>query len=188
MDSLRARAAVILVDMHGEATSEKVAMGRHLDGRVSAVIGSHTHVQTADEGILPGGTAYLTDAGMCGPEDSVLGVRTDRVIARFLTQLPTRFDVAAGPVIVQGAVIDVDATRAREAASHKWNDTQKVQEHRDGSVRLTFTCNEFAPVVAWILRFGSHAIVIKPAALAEVVVEQVRATERLYGKRRSRHR
>src|SRR5262245_2749119 len=88
-------------------------MGRHLDGRVSAVIGSHTHIQTADEGVLPGGTAYLTDAGMCGPEDSVLGVRTDRVIARFLTQLPTRFDVAAGPVIVQGAVIDVDATSGR---------------------------------------------------------------------------
>jgi len=110
VESLRARAAIILVDMHGEATSEKVAMGRHLDGRVSAVIGSHTHVQTADESILPGGTAYLTDAGMCGPEDSVLGVRADRVIARFLTQLPTRFDVATGPVVVQGAIIDVDAT------------------------------------------------------------------------------
>jgi metallophosphoesterase (TIGR00282 family) len=116
VESLRARAAIILVDMHGEATSEKVAMGRHLDGRVSAVIGSHTHVQTADEGILPGGTAYLTDAGMCGPEDSVLGVRTDRVIARFLTQLPTRFDVAAGPAIVQGAVIDVDVRSGRAIA------------------------------------------------------------------------
>lgn len=115
-ENLRVRAAVIIVDMHGEATSEKVAMGRHLDGRVSAVIGSHTHVQTADEGILPGGTAYLTDAGMCGPKDSVLGVRTDRVIARFLTQLPTRFDVAAGPVIVQGAVVDVDSTSGRATA------------------------------------------------------------------------
>ena len=113
VESLRERAAIILVDMHGEATSEKVAMGRHLDGRVSAVIGSHTHVQTADEGILAGGTAYLTDAGMCGPEDSVLGVRTDRVLARFLTQLPTRFDVASGPSIVQGAFIDVDPTAGR---------------------------------------------------------------------------
>ena len=113
VDGLRARAAVVVVDMHAEATSEKVAMGRHLDGRVSVVIGTHTHVQTADEVILPGGTGYLTDAGMCGPEDSVLGVRTDRVIERFLTQLPTRFDVAAGAVLVQGAIIDVD-----EASGH----------------------------------------------------------------------
>jgi metallophosphoesterase (TIGR00282 family) len=113
LDGLRGRASVVIVDMHGEATSEKVAMGRFLDGRVSAVIGSHTHIQTADESVLPGGTAYLTDAGMCGPEDSVLGVRTDRVIERFLTQLPTRFDVAAGPVLVQGAVMDVDETSGR---------------------------------------------------------------------------
>src|SRR5439155_546547 len=83
----------VFVDMHAEATSEKVAMGRFLDGRVSAVVGSHTHIQTADETVLPGGSAYLTDAGMCGPEDSVLGVRTDRVVERFLTQMPTRFEV-----------------------------------------------------------------------------------------------
>jgi metallophosphoesterase (TIGR00282 family) len=106
-------ARVILVDMHAEATSEKVSMGWFLDGRVSAVIGSHTHVQTADEGILPGGTAYLTDAGMCGPEASVLGVRTDAVVRRFLTQMPARFDVASGPVVVQGAVIDVDEGSGR---------------------------------------------------------------------------
>lgn len=113
VERLRRDAAVVLVDMHGEATSEKVALGRHLDGLVSAVVGSHTHVQTADETVLPGGTAYLTDAGMCGPEDSVLGVRTDRVIERFLTQLPTRFDVANGPVIVQGAWIEVDERTGR---------------------------------------------------------------------------
>ncbi len=101
-------AKVILVDMHAEATSEKVGMGRFLDGRVSAVVGSHTHVQTADDAILPGGTAHLSDAGMCGPEDSILGVRTDRVLERFLTQMPVRFDVAAGPVLVQGVVVDVD--------------------------------------------------------------------------------
>jgi metallophosphoesterase (TIGR00282 family) len=106
-------ARVILVDMHAEATSEKVSMGWFLDGRVSAVIGSHTHVQTADEAILPGGTAYLTDAGMCGPEASVLGVRTDAVVERFLRQMPTRFDVAAGPVLVQGAVVDVDEESGR---------------------------------------------------------------------------
>ncbi len=109
-------ARVILVDMHGEATSEKVGMARFLDGRVSAVIGSHTHVQTADETLLPGGTASLTDAGMCGPEDSVLGMRTDRVLERFLTQMPVRFEVASGPVLVQGALIDVDETTGRATA------------------------------------------------------------------------
>jgi 2',3'-cyclic-nucleotide 2'-phosphodiesterase len=111
--AIRKSAAIVVVDMHGEATSEKVAMGRFLDGKVSAVIGSHTHVQTADEGILPGGTAYLTDAGMCGPESSVLGVRTDQVIRRFLTQMPVRFEVAEGPVLVQGAIVDVDETTGR---------------------------------------------------------------------------
>ena len=113
IDRLREQAQVIVVDMHGEATSEKVAMGRFLDGRVTAVFGSHTHVQTADETILPGGTAYLTDAGMCGPEDSVLGVRTDQVVRRFLTQMPARFEVATGGVIVQGVVVDVEDATGR---------------------------------------------------------------------------
>jgi len=113
---VRKEAGIILVDMHGEATSEKVAMGRYLDGKVSAVVGSHTHVQTADETVLPGGTATLTDAGMCGPEDSVLGMRTDRVLERFLTQMPVRFEVATGPVLVQGAIIDVDESTGRATA------------------------------------------------------------------------
>ena len=113
---IRREASIVFVDMHAEATSEKVAMGRFLDGRVSAVVGSHTHIQTGDETVLPGGTAYLTDAGMCGPEDSVLGVRSDRVIERFLTQMPTRFEVAGGPVLVQGAVIDVDTETGRAGA------------------------------------------------------------------------
>ena len=113
---LRQQAAVVLVDMHAEATSEKVGMARFLDGRVSAVVGSHTHVQTSDESILPGGTAALTDAGMCGPEDSILGMRTDRVLERFLSQMPVRFEVASGPVMVQGAVIDVDETTGRATA------------------------------------------------------------------------
>src|SRR5262249_60426374 len=91
LPAVRQETSLILVDMHGEATSEKVAMGWFLDGKVSAVIGSDTHVQTADETILPGGTAYLTDAGMCGPEQSVLGVRTDQVLHRFRTQMPIRF-------------------------------------------------------------------------------------------------
>lgn len=113
---LQGQAHVILVDMHAEATSEKVGMGRFLDGRVSAVVGSHTHVQTADESVLPGGTAHMSDAGMCGPEDSILGVRTARVLERFLTQMPNRFDVAAGAVLVQGALVDVDEATGRATA------------------------------------------------------------------------
>jgi len=116
VEELRRHTSVIVVDMHAEATSEKVGMGRFLDGKVSAVFGSHTHVQTADEGILPGGTAYLTDAGMCGPEDSVLGVKTEPVLQRFLTQMPARFDVATGTVIVQGGIVDVDEATGRASA------------------------------------------------------------------------
>jgi len=123
---LRRETAVVLVDMHGEATSEKAAMGRHLDGRVSVVVGSHTHVQTADERILPGGTAYLTDAGMCGPEESILGVKIEPVLRRFLTQMPARFDVASGPVIVQGALIDVDEATGRSSA------IRRIRERVDG--------------------------------------------------------
>lgn len=104
---------IIVVDMHAEATSEKVGMGRFLDGRVTAVVGSHTHVQTADETVLPGGTAVLTDAGMCGPEDSVLGMRTDGVMQRFLSALPVRLEVANGDAIVQGALVDVDPASGR---------------------------------------------------------------------------
>ena len=113
LPAVRRETPVILVDMHGEATSEKVGMGWFLDGKVSAVVGSHTHVQTADETVLPGGTAFLTDAGMCGPEHSVLGVRIDQVLYRFRSQMPVRFDVAAGPVLIQGAQIDVDEETGR---------------------------------------------------------------------------
>lgn len=95
----------VLVDLHAEATSEKVAMGHFLDGRVSAVVGTHTHVRTADARVLPGGTAYITDVGMCGPRDSVIGVRKETVIERFLTQMPMRFDVADGDVWLEGVVI-----------------------------------------------------------------------------------
>jgi hypothetical protein len=115
LPAVRREAAVVVVDMHGEATAEKVAMMHHLDGRVSAVLGSHTHVQTADERVLPGGTACLTDAGMCGPEDSVIGVRADRAVERFLTHMPVRLDVATGPVLVQGAIIEVDVSTGRAA-------------------------------------------------------------------------
>jgi metallophosphoesterase (TIGR00282 family) len=114
--ALRRDASIIIVDVHAEATSEKVGMGRFLAGRASLVAGSHTHVPTADEAILPGGTAYVTDAGMCGPEDSVLGVRTEAVIRRFMTQMPVRFDVASGPVLVHGVLVDADASTGRATA------------------------------------------------------------------------
>jgi calcineurin-like phosphoesterase len=110
---LRTATKVILVDFHGEATSEKIAMGRMLDGSVSAVIGTHTHVQTADEQVFPGGTAYLTDAGFTGPHDSVLGRQVEPVLKRFLTGLPQRFDVANGQVRLQGALVDIDPATGR---------------------------------------------------------------------------
>jgi metallophosphoesterase (TIGR00282 family) len=98
----------IVVDFHAETTSEKIAMGRMLDGKVSAVLGTHTHVQTADESIFPGGTGYLTDAGMCGPEESVLGRNIESVVWRFKSGMPTRFPIARGPVRLCGAIIDVN--------------------------------------------------------------------------------
>ncbi|MGE5058093.1 MAG: TIGR00282 family metallophosphoesterase [Betaproteobacteria bacterium] len=107
---------VIIVDMHGEATSEKTAMGWYLDGRASVVYGTHTHVPTADERILPHGTAYITDVGMCGPLDSVIGMEREVVIQGFLTQLPRQFEVAKDNVALQGIVADIDEKtgRARE--------------------------------------------------------------------------
>lgn len=104
---------IILVDIHAETTSEKIAMGYHLDGQVSAVIGTHTHVQTADETILPHGTAYLTDAGMCGPSVGVLGRDKDHILKRFLTSLPAKFPIAKGDVRVCGALIDIDETTGK---------------------------------------------------------------------------
>ena len=104
---------VIFVDMHADATSEKVALGWYLDGRVSAVIGSHTHIPTADETILPGGTAYQTDAGMTGPFHSVIGVLKETAIRRFLTQMPERFEHASQDVRLNGVVIDVDGQTGR---------------------------------------------------------------------------
>jgi 2',3'-cyclic-nucleotide 2'-phosphodiesterase len=102
------RSSVVIVDMHAEATSEKYAMGWYLDGRASVVFGTHTHVQTADERILPGGTAYITDLGMCGPFDSIIGMDKDSVIRGFLSQLPRPFEVAQDNVVLQGVIADLD--------------------------------------------------------------------------------
>lgn len=110
---LRKETPVIFVDVHGETTSEKIAIGRFLDGKVSAVVGTHTHVQTADEKILPGGTAFLCDAGMCGPSDSVLGRDTESIIRRFTHCLPVTFPIARGPVHLCGALIEIDQTNGR---------------------------------------------------------------------------
>jgi metallophosphoesterase (TIGR00282 family) len=110
---VRQETAVILVDVHGETTSEKIAIGRFLDGRVSAVIGTHTHVQTADEQIFEGGTAFLCDAGMCGPANSVLGRAIDPILHRFISNLPALFPVAKGDVRLCGALIDVEETTGR---------------------------------------------------------------------------
>jgi hypothetical protein len=105
---LRQQTKIIFVDFHAEATSEKIAFARMLDGQVSAVVGTHTHVQTADEQIFPGGTAYLTDAGFTGPHESVLGREIEPVLKRFLTGMPQRFEVAKNRVLLHGAVIEID--------------------------------------------------------------------------------
>jgi len=110
---LRKETPIILVDMHAEATSESVAMGWHLDGRVSAVVGTHRHVQTADERVLPGGTAYITDLGMTGPTDGVIGVDRDLILQRFMNQMPVRFEPAKGPAALHGVVIVVDPETGR---------------------------------------------------------------------------
>lgn len=110
---MREETRVIFVDVHAETTSEKIAMGRFLDGKVSAVVGTHTHTQTADEQIFPGGTAFLCDAGMCGPSESCLGREIEPIVARFITNLPVNFPVAKGPVKMHGALIEIDETTGR---------------------------------------------------------------------------
>jgi metallophosphoesterase (TIGR00282 family) len=108
VNKLRRQTSVIVVDFHAEATSEKIALGRYLDGQVSLVVGTHTHVQTSDDQILPKGTAYLTDAGMCGPHDGVLGRDVDAVIRRFVSGMPQRLEVASAKIELCGVVIEVD--------------------------------------------------------------------------------
>lgn len=117
---------VVIVDMHAEATSEKYAMGWYLDGRASVVFGTHTHVQTADDRILPAGTAYITDVGMCGPFDSVIGIEKDTVIRGFITQLPRQFEVAQDNVVLQGVIAEIDEENGKAKAIRRlrihWED------------------------------------------------------------------
>jgi metallophosphoesterase (TIGR00282 family) len=107
------KADAVVVDFHAEATSEKQALAMYLDGRVAAVVGTHTHVATADERVLPGGTARLTDLGMCGPVVSVIGMDADTALPKFITALPTKFEVAQGPVGVSGAIIEISHSTGR---------------------------------------------------------------------------
>jgi metallophosphoesterase (TIGR00282 family) len=113
IDAIRHRTRVIIVDFHAEATSEKIAMGWHLDGKVTLVVGTHTHVQTADERILPNGTAYMTDAGMTGPHDSIIGMEREPSLARFLTGMPIKFEPATGNPRLNGVVVTADDKTGR---------------------------------------------------------------------------
>lgn len=119
---IKNRTRVIIVDMHAEATSEKMALGWYLDGLVSAIIGTHTHVQTADEKILPNGTAFISDAGMTGPFDSVIGRKKEQILTRFITQMPARFEMAEGDIQLHGVIIDIDEKTG------KANSIKRVQE------------------------------------------------------------
>lgn len=122
---LRTEADIIFVDIHAEASAEKVALGWHLDGKVTAVIGTHTHVQTADERILPGGTAYLTDAGMTGPEDSVIGMETTRAIKRFILQSHVFYTVASGNIRINGVIVTANPQTGKATAIERINFDRK---------------------------------------------------------------
>jgi 2',3'-cyclic-nucleotide 2'-phosphodiesterase len=121
IEAARARARVIIVDFHAEATSEKVAMGWHLDGRVTAIFGTHTHVQTADERLLPKGTAYITDVGMTGPHDSIIGVTIEAALSRFVSGMPAKFEAASGGARLNAIIITADAGTGRASAIERLN-------------------------------------------------------------------
>jgi len=135
IDALKQRTRIVFVDFHAEATSEKIAMGWHLDGRVTAMVGTHTHVQTADERILPKGTAYLTDVGMTGPHDSVIGVEIAAALGRFLTALPQKFETATGNPRLNAVIVDADEQTGRarsiDRLSLNADDLQRLAEMSD---------------------------------------------------------
>ena len=128
-DEIRKQTPVVILDMHAEATAEKIAIGWHLDGKVSYIFGTHTHIQTADERILPKGTAYITDVGMTGPYESVIGRRIDRVLHKFITQMPAPFDVAENDVRMCGAVATIDTATGRAEG------IRRIVMRQDGSLR-----------------------------------------------------
>jgi metallophosphoesterase (TIGR00282 family) len=139
VENLRAQARVVFVDFHAEATSEKVAMGWHLDGRATAVSGTHTHVQTADERLLPKGTAYITDAGMTGPHDSIIGVNVEAALGRFVTAMPSKFDPAVGGARLNAIVVTADPRTGRATAIERLNlsaaDVEALAESQAATLR-----------------------------------------------------
>jgi metallophosphoesterase (TIGR00282 family) len=142
VSKMREETANIVVDVHGETTSEKIAMGRFLDGKVSAVIGTHTHVQTADEQIFPGGTAFLCDAGMCGPVNSILGRAIEPIMNRFISNLPAPFPVATGVVRLRGALVEIDELSGRALRIRRVDEagpTQKVPSKSEPAIDVEQT-------------------------------------------------
>jgi metallophosphoesterase (TIGR00282 family) len=139
IEQLKAKARVIFVDFHAEATSEKKAMGWHLDGRVTAVAGTHTHVQTADERLLPKGTAYITDAGMTGPHDSIIGVTVDAALSRFVSGMPSKFEAATGGARLNAVIVTADPASGKATAIERVNlslaDVEALAEAHDASAR-----------------------------------------------------
>jgi metallophosphoesterase (TIGR00282 family) len=139
IEQLKAKARVIFVDFHAEATSEKKAMGWHLDGRVTAVAGTHTHVQTADERVLPKGTAYITDAGMTGPHDSIIGVTVDAALSRFVTGMPSKFEAATGGARLNAVIVTADPASGKATAIERVNlsmtEVEALAEAHDASAR-----------------------------------------------------
>ena len=125
IERLQRQTRIIFVDFHAEATSEKIAFARMLDGKVSAVVGTHTHVQTADEQIFPGGTAYLSDAGFTGPHEGVLGREIEPVVKRFVTNMPQRFEVASGRIMLHGVVVEIDEATGK--ARGIWRVSEKLE-------------------------------------------------------------
>jgi metallophosphoesterase (TIGR00282 family) len=135
VEAMRAKTRIIIVDFHAEATSEKIAMGWHLDGRVTAVFGTHTHVQTADERILPKGTACLTDVGMTGPHDSIIGVTIEAALGRFLTGMPAKFEAATGPGRLNAVIVTADPANGKATAIERLNlSAQEVEALAGASV------------------------------------------------------
>ncbi len=132
LKALHEQTPTVIVDFHAEATSEKVAMGWFCDGNASAVLGTHTHIQTADERVLPRGTAYITDVGMTGPYDSVIGRNKERILERFLTGMPARFELATGDVQLHGAIVEIDETTGRamsiKRVQERLPDIRKIDE------------------------------------------------------------
>jgi metallophosphoesterase (TIGR00282 family) len=137
IEALKSRTRIIFVDFHAEATSEKIAMGWHLDGKVTAVVGTHTHVQTADDRILPKGTAYLTDVGMTGPHDSIIGVEVEPALNRFLTALPQKFETATGNPRLNAVIVEADDATGRavdiERLSYSLDELKELSDV--GSIR-----------------------------------------------------